>query len=304
MKPTVVLIAGPTASGKSAVALGLAARTGGVVINADSMQVYRDLRILTARPSETETAQAEHVLYGHVPGEADYSVGRWLFEAETALASARQAGRLAIIIGGTGLYFRALTVGLSAIPAIPEAIRAQVRSDAEPLAAGALHAKLAAIDPVTAARLKVNDRQRIVRGLEVMAATGRSLTAWQAETGAPLLDPAHCARLVLDPERETLNRHIDARFDAMIEEGALDEVGALLARGLPQDRPILKSLGVPALARHLMGDTGLAEAVSAGQQDTRRYAKRQQTWFRTQMPDWPRAAPEVALDTLLQILKA
>ena len=299
MKPSVVLIAGPTASGKSAVALGLAARTGGVVINADSMQVYSDLRILTARPSPREAAQAEHVLYGHVPGACDYSVGRWLDEATAALAAARQAGRLAIVIGGTGLYFRALTVGLSAIPAIPDMVRAEVRGEAEALAAPELHQRLADVDPVTAARLKVNDRQRILRALEVMAATGRSLTDWQAETGAPLLAAVDQVRLVLDLDRDALNARIDARFHAMMEEGALAEVEALLAQGLAQDRTILKALGVPALARHLAGAASLAEAIGAGQQDTRRYAKRQQTWFRTQMPDWPRAAPGAALDSLL-----
>ncbi len=295
-----VLIAGPTASGKSALALALAARTGGVIINADSMQVYGDLRVITARPSTEDEAHAPHLLYGHVDAAADYSVGRWLDDAATALNEAGE--RLPIIVGGTGLYFRALTQGLAPIPAVPEEVRQAVRASAEGDATVILHARLATRDPETAVRLQPRDRQRILRALEVMEATGRPLSQWQQETHQPLLDPAACVRLVLEVEREMLKRRIDARFETMMAEGALAEAERLAARHLPVDRPLLKAHGAPALMRHLRGEIGLDEAVAEGQSDTRRYAKRQVTWFRHQMPDWQRSPPEDAPDALARTL--
>lgn len=304
MKPEAVLIAGPTASGKSAVALALAEQTGGVVINADSMQVYGDLRIITARPTVEEEARVPHRLYGHVDADADYSTGRWLDDALTTLAAARAERRLPIFIGGTGLYFRVLTQGLAAVPAIPEELRATLRNDAEGLADTTLHQRLAARDPAGAARLASADRQRVLRALEVVEATGRPLAAWQSEQGPAPLAPERCARLVLEVEREQLRARIDARFEAMMAAGALDEVAALAARRLPPERPVLKAHGVPALTRFLNGDMTREAAIADGQGDTRRYAKRQVTWFRHQMADWPRAHPEGALAHLLAALAA
>lgn len=297
--PDAVLIAGPTASGKSALAISLAQATGGVVINADSMQVYRDLRILTARPSEAEEREVSHLLYGHVDGGADYSVGRWIEDAAAALAAVRHAGRLPIVVGGTGLYFRALTQGLSPIPAIPDAVRQRVRHEAEGESSAILHARLATQDPLTAISLRPSDRQRIIRALEVVEATGRPLAEWQGIEGEQILAPTRCLRVVLDIDREVLKARIDGRFDAMLAAGALDEVRALAARGLPRDRTILKAHGAPALTRHLAGEISLAEAAAEGQADTRRYAKRQQTWFRHQMADWDRVAVAEALPWLL-----
>lgn len=298
-KPDAVLIAGPTASGKSALAIALAERTGGVVVNADSMQVYADLRVITARPSPDEEARCTHRLFGHVDADADYSVGRWTQDAAQTLAALRAAGRLPIIVGGTGLYFRALTQGLAPVPAIPDAVRLRVRQEAEADSSQILHARLATRDPLTAFGLRPTDRQRILRALEVVEATGRPLAEWQAQAGAPLLDAERCLRLVLDVDREALRACINRRFAQMLEAGALLEVEALMGRDLAPDRTILKAHGVPALMRHLRGDIDLSAAAEEGQSDTRRYAKRQQTWFRHQMPDWERHAPETALSALL-----
>lgn len=300
--PDAVLIAGPTASGKSALALAVAQATGGVVINADSMQVYRDLRILTARPSEEEERSVAHLLYGHVDGDTDYSVGRWTEDAAAALTAVRNAGRLPIVVGGTGLYFRALTRGLSPIPAIPDAVRQRVRQEAEADTSAVLHARLATRDPLTAIGLRPTDRQRILRALEVVEATGRPLAEWQGIGGDPLLSPERCLRLVLDMDRDTLWGRIDGRFSAMLDAGALDEVRALAARGLPAGRPLLKAHGVPALMRHLRGEMSLADAAAEGQSDTRHYAKRQQTWFRHQMPDWHRVTVDAALPFVMDQL--
>lgn len=297
--PDAVLIAGPTASGKSALAISLARETGGVVINADSMQVYRDLRILTARPSEAEEREVAHLLYGHVDGSADYSVGRWVEDAAAALAAVRNAGRLPIVVGGTGLYFRVLTQGLSPIPPIPDEVRQRIRREAEAESSAILHARLATRDPLTAIGLRPSDRQRIIRALEVVEATGRPLAEWQGIGGASILSVSRCLCVVLDMDRETLRGRIDGRFDLMLEAGALEEVRALAARGLPADRTILKAHGAPALMRHLKGEISLSEAAAEGQADTRRYAKRQQTWFRHQMADWERLPVEDALPRLL-----
>lgn len=298
-KPEAVLIAGPTASGKSALAIALAERTGGVVVNADSMQVYGDLRVITARPTLDEEARCTHRLFGHVDADADYSVGRWTEDAAQTLAEIRAAGRLPIFVGGTGLYFRALTQGLAPVPAIPEEVRLRIRQEAEADSAQVLHARLATRDPLTAFGLRPTDRQRILRALEVVEATGKPLAEWQAQAGAPLLEGAGSFRIVLEVERDALRARIDRRFAEMLEAGALSEVEALLRRGLAPDRTILKAHGVPALMRHLRGEMDLAAAAAEGQADTRRYAKRQQTWFRHQMPDWERHAPETALPALL-----
>jgi tRNA dimethylallyltransferase len=298
-KPTLVLIAGPTASGKSALAMKVAEAVGGVVVNADSMQVYRDLRLITARPSQEEEARVPHRLYGHVDAVETYSVGRWLAEAGAVVADARREGRVAILVGGTGLYFKRATGGLAAIPAIPEGIRSALRARLANEGAPALHAELAQRDPAAAARLHPEDRIRIVRALEVLEATGRPLGEWQRENEAPLIDPTTARKVFLAPERAELRRRIEQRFDAMLAAGALEEVRALAARHLDPNLPVMKAHGVPWLIRHLRGEMTLETAAEESKADTRRYAKRQFTWFRNQLPDWPWAKPEAALDLLL-----
>jgi tRNA dimethylallyltransferase len=296
-----ILIAGPTASGKSALALAVARETGGVIVNTDSMQVYRDLRVITARPSVEEEAQAPHRLYGHVDASENYSVARFLADTAAVLAEAQASGLLPVFVGGTGLYFKALTRGLSKVPPVPQEIRDAVRARLEADGPQALHAELAQRDPGIAARLKPADRSRIARALEVIEATGRSLDDWNRENGTPLLDPAHAVKLFLAPERETLYARIDARFDAMMQDGALEEVRVLAARKLDPLLPAMKAHGVPWLIRHLNGEIPLDEATHHARLDTRHYAKRQFTWFRHQLADWARVAPEDGLTAALRM---
>lgn len=298
-KRRAVLIAGPTASGKSALALQLAERIGGVIINADSMQVYRDLRIITARPSAADEARVPHRLYGHVDAAENYSAGRWLTDARVTLETVAAAGHIPILVGGTGLYFKLLTGGLAAIPPIPADLRAVIRARITTEGAPALHAELQRRDPITASRLHPGDRSRLVRALEVLEATGRPLTDWQQENLPPVLDPAATARVFIAADRDTLRARIEARFDAMLAAGALDEVRALAARGLDPSLPAMKAHGVPWLIRHLGGEITLEEAAAQAKADTRRYAKRQFTWFRNQLPDWPWEPPERAFDRLM-----
>ncbi|MCA6122172.1 tRNA (adenosine(37)-N6)-dimethylallyltransferase MiaA [Bradyrhizobium sp. WSM 1704] len=293
-----VLIAGPTASGKSALATALAQRTGGVVINTDSMQVYRDLRIITARPTPSEEALVPHRLYGHVDAAVNFSAGAWVSDAAAVLAEARAARRLPIFIGGSGLYFKALTRGLSAVPPIPLHAREAVRARLEQHGVEALHAELARRDPVSAERLKPRDRTRIARALEVVEATGRALPDWHREGLPPLLPPGEFCAVFLAPERDALYARIDARFGAMLETGALDEVAALAARKLDPLLPAMKAHGVPALIRHLAGEISREEAAEIGRADTRHYAKRQYTWFRHQLPEFDWVAPEAAAEWL------
>jgi tRNA dimethylallyltransferase len=280
-----LLLMGPTASGKSALALALAGRIGGEIVNADSMQVYRDFRVLTARPSEAEEAEAPHHLYGHVDAGALYSTGRWLTEALAAIEAIRARGATPIIVGGTGLYFKALTQGLAAMPAVDPELRARLRERAALEGAPALHAELARRDPATAARLEPNDAPRLLRALEVLEATGESISALQAATKPPLARE-QWAGLALTPAREALYGAIDARFAAMLEAGALDEVQAFAARGLDSALPAMKAHGAPALMAHLRGELTLAAAAEIAQRDTRRYAKRQFTWIGGQMREW------------------
>ncbi|MDI2059357.1 MULTISPECIES: tRNA (adenosine(37)-N6)-dimethylallyltransferase MiaA [Bradyrhizobium] len=293
-----VLIAGPTASGKSALALELAQRTDGVVINTDSMQVYRDLRIITARPTAGEEALVPHRLYGHVDAGVNFSAGAWVADAAKVLGEARAQGRLPIFIGGSGLYFKALTRGLSAVPPIPADVRDDVRARLEQRGVEALHAELAERDPVSAERLKPRDRTRIARALEVVEATGRPLPDWHREGLPPLLPPGDFHALFLAPERETLYARIDARFGVMLDTGALDEVAALAARGLDPLLPAMKAHGVPALIRHLKGEISREEAAEIGRADTRHYAKRQFTWFRHQLPEFEWVVPEAGREWL------
>ena len=289
-----VLIAGPTASGKSALALEFADKARGVIINADSMQVYRDLRIITARPSLAEEARVAHRLYGHVDAAANFSVGAWVGDASAALAEARAQNQLPIFVGGSGLYFKALTRGLSAVPPIPPEIREGVRARLERDGVEALHTELARRDPQSAERLKPRDRTRIARALEVIEATGRSLGDWHRDGLPPLLPPGTFSAVFLAPDRDQLYARIDARFDTMIKDDAVAEIAALAARHLDPQLPVMKAHGVPPLIRHLRGEITLEEAAVIGRADTRHYAKRQFTWFRHQLPEFEWVNPEQA----------
>jgi tRNA dimethylallyltransferase len=289
-----VLIAGPTASGKSALALALAQKHGGVIINTDSMQVYRDLRVLTARPTLEEEALGPHRLYGSVDAAVNFSAGAWVNDAAAVLAEVRAQNRLPIFIGGSGLYFKALTRGLSTVPAISPDVRDDVRARLERDGPEALHAHLALRDSVSAERLSPRDRTRVARALEVVEATGRSLTDWHRDALSPLLPPEETTALFLSPDRDALYARIDARFDVMLQAGALDEVAALAARNLDPLLPAMKAHGVPALIRYLAGEISLEEAAVIGRADTRHYAKRQFTWFRHQLPEFQWMTPEEA----------
>jgi tRNA dimethylallyltransferase len=299
-----LLIAGPTASGKSALALALAEKLGGIIINADSMQVYRDLRVITARPTPEEEARVPHLLYGTVDAAENYSVGRWYSDARAAIAAAEAARRLPILVGGTGLYFKVLTRGLAAIPPIPPEIRAAVRTRLQAQGPEPLHRELMRLDPAAATRIRPQDRPRISRALEVIEATGRTLSDWH-QVGMPaVLDPADAAKVFLVVAREQLYRHIDARFAAMVAAGALAEVAALDARRLDPQLPAMKAHGVPWLRRHLKGEIPLEEAVAGAQRDTRQYTKRQHTWFRHQLPDWswlPVAEAPAVIEQLMRL---
>jgi tRNA dimethylallyltransferase len=289
---TPILVAGPTSSGKSALALRLAQTHDGVIINADSMQVYRDLRIITARPTPPEEATVPHRLYGHVDAAENYSVGRWCVDASAALAEATRNGWRPILVGGTGLYFKALTQGLAAVPPVPADVRAVVRMRLKDEGIALLYEELSQRDPETASRLMPADRARITRALEVVLATGRSLTEWHRHGLKPAVDATRAIKIFLKVEREELYRRINARFDAMLAAGALEEVRALAARRLDPNLPAMKAHGVPWLIRHLNGEISLDEAAEGGKRDTRRYTKRQGTWFRHQLPDWMWVVPE------------
>ncbi|MEM6489690.1 MAG: tRNA (adenosine(37)-N6)-dimethylallyltransferase MiaA [Pseudomonadota bacterium] len=302
-----ILIAGPTASGKSALALALAERLGGAVINADSQQVFADWRVLTARPSAADEARAPHHLYGHVALEAAYSVGRWLAELAPLLARLDAEGRPAIVVGGTGLYFAAATEGLAEIPPTPAAVRAEVDALVAAEGPARLAARLAAADPATAAGLDLANPARVRRAWEVLRATGRGLAAWQADPAPPLIPQAR--RLALMPEPAWLDARIALRFGAMVAGGALAEAVAvrahLLATGQTADAPLpgLKALGARELIACLEGRMALDAAVEAATLATRRYAKRQRTWIRGRMADWPRltrapADPDDAAEAL------
>jgi len=297
-QPVAILIAGPTASGKSALALALAEKIGGTIVNADSMQVYRDLRIITARPSPADEARVPHRLYGHVDAAVNYSTGQWLRDVGAVLGEIAGQGRVPILVGGTGLYFKALTSGLAAVPPIPAEIRAQVRGRMQDEGAAPLYAELLQRDPATAYRLMPNDRSRISRALEVIEATGRSLAEWHKEGMPPLIDPTRAAKVFLNVERKELVSRMAMRLGAMLQSGALEEVKRLAARKLDPALPAMKALGVPWLIRYLKGEMTMEEAVAGTLMDTRRYAKRQLTWFRNQMKDWPWMSADSALETL------
>jgi tRNA dimethylallyltransferase len=285
MTSRIWLIAGPTASGKSALALRLAQATGGEIVNADALQLYADLRLLSARPSPEEEAIAPHHLFGVADGADGWSVGRWLRAATGVLDDIAARGRTAIVVGGTGLYFKALTEGLADIPAIPAKARAEAADLFDQAGEAAVRERLKAADPAAETRIAPGDRTRLTRALEVWLATGQALTAWQADT-RPALDGWKA--VALEPDRAALYARCDARLEAMVREGALEEVARLTARGLPPNQPVMKAVGVRELAAHLAGELSLDEALALAQQETRRYAKRQLTWIRNQTPDWPR----------------
>jgi tRNA dimethylallyltransferase len=279
--PRVVVVAGPTASGKSALALTLAEALSGEVINADSIQCYRDLPILTARPTAAEEARAPHRLYGFLEPTALLSAAAWAERAAAAIIAATDAGRMPIVAGGTGFYLKALMEGLADIPPVPAEIRAETHELIKTIGAAALHARLMARDPVTAARLKPTDTQRIARAWEVLEATDTPLSTWQAQPPTPPL-AASFTGILVQPPREALYAACDARFRAMLAQGAVAEVKALLARGVPKATPVMRALGAQELAAHLQGRLSLEEATTKAQAVTRQYAKRQSTWFRHQ----------------------
>jgi tRNA dimethylallyltransferase len=284
MKVDAVLIAGPTASGKSAAALELAEEIGGMVINADSMQVYREAPILTAQPSEADKARVPHLLYGHVSAREVYSVGRWRDDAARAIDEAKAMNRVPIFVGGTGMYFMALTDGLANIPPTPPEIRDAARALLDDIGVEALHAKLTDRDPVTAAKLRPSDPQRVLRAFEVFEATGRPLAEWQGAPSAPLLKDARLASFVLDPPRPELRLRIAARFGAMLDVGGLNE--ARLLEDLDPALPAAKLLGLRPLQALAAGTLTRAEALDAAITATRQFAKRQMTWFRHRMPHY------------------
>ena len=298
-----VLIAGPTASGKSALGIKLAQGLDGVVINADSMQVYRDLRVITARPAPAEEAEAPHRLYGHVDAAVNFSVGRYMADATQVLQEIK-GRKLPIFVGGTGLYFKALTEGLSDMPPVPEEVREQVRRDSEGLETPELHRLLSERDPETARTLRPSDRLRVQRALEIFAATGQPLVSFHGARQPGPFAAIPVIKLFLAPDRNELRRRIDARFLAMMDQGALDEVRALGERNLDPMLPAMRAHGVPGLLAHLRGEIPLDEAIAKGQGDTRRYAKRQFTWFRHQLPDWQWVEPERGFEAVMAQLNA
>jgi tRNA dimethylallyltransferase len=291
-KQDAILITGPTASGKSALAVRLAREHDGVVVNADSMQVYDTLNILTARPQPEDMGGIDHRLYGHVSAGAAYSTGDWQREATGLVAEFRARGKLPVFVGGTGLYFRALTGGLADMPVIPDDIRERVRGRLAAEGAEALHRDLAERDPQTAARLKPGDGQRILRALEVLETTGKSISAFQAAAGPAVIDPERAEKFIVLPDRTVLATRINRRFGTMLKSGAVEEVKALLALDLSPAMPVMKAIGVPQIAAMLAGELSEAEVIERGAAATRQYAKRQMTWFRNQLDDsWQRIDP-------------
>ena len=290
--PRAILIAGPTASGKSDLAIALAERFGGTIVNADSMQIYADLRVLTARPSSADEARVPHVLYGHMQACEAYSAGHYARDAANALAALKTQQRLPIIVGGTGLYFKVLLEGLSPVPEIDPPIRQKWRKAADVENAGALHAQLATLDPEMAARLAPGDRQRIVRALEVLEQTGRSLARWQETEGMPILASEDVAKFVVAPPRDVLHARAETRFEKMLDAGAVEEVRALLAQDLDPSLPALRALGVGPIGAWLRGEHDRKTALAQGKAETRQYIKRQSTWLKKNMMSWKQTSAQ------------
>ncbi|MEO9969669.1 MAG: tRNA (adenosine(37)-N6)-dimethylallyltransferase MiaA [Hyphomonadaceae bacterium] len=287
-----ILIHGPTASGKTALAIRLAEHYRGEVVNADSMQVYSGLNILTARPSAKELSAVPHHLFGHVDPGSYYSTGHWLEEAGVAIADIRRREKVPIIVGGTGLYLLALTQGLSEIPPVPEDVRADVRCIARDEGGAGLMRRLEKVDAETAATLKIGDKQRLARAYEVWMATGKPISAFRGKRSRPILDAGDWLGVALTPPRAKLYARIDRRFGAMMIEGAMDEARSLVTRQLDPQLPVMKAHGMPWLAAYLRGDMSAEDAAENAKRDTRRYAKRQFTWIGRQFPFWPRIPSE------------
>ncbi|TIM23777.1 MAG: tRNA (adenosine(37)-N6)-dimethylallyltransferase MiaA [Mesorhizobium sp.] len=298
-----ILIAGPTASGKSALALDLAERRGGVVVNTDSMQGYSVLDVLTARPEAADLARAPHYLYGHVHPATAYSTGAWLRDVMKLIEDGTFSERPVIFVGGTGLYFRALAEGISEMPDIPQRVRDRWRYELKEQGAVKLHSLLLREDSAAAMMLKPTDSQRVVRALEVLDASGRSILEWQAERGQPLIDRESARFFVIEPDRAALVARIDKRFDQMLDKGALDEVKRLAALGLDPELPAMKAIGVRELQAAMAGEIGFPEAIERAKIATRQYSKRQTTWFRHQLgPEWLRLRPGDDLETTISAL--
>lgn len=287
--PLIELIAGPTASGKSALAMARAREIGAVILNADSQQLYADLRVLTARPSIEDETEIEHRLYGVADAGEAWSVGRWSRAVMPILSELAEAGRPALLVGGTGLYFSALTKGLADIPDVPVEVRDTVEQAFDAEGEAAFRSRLSTLDPQAAQRIEMGDRQRLIRAMAVATHTGRALSEWSSDT-TPLLAPGSWTGSVVEPDRAALYDRGNRRVESMIEHGALDEVQALLRRNLDPTLPAMKAVGVRELSAHLGGSISRDDAIAATQQATRNYAKRQLTWFRNQTADWPRAA--------------
>ena len=302
MKPA-ILIHGPTASGKSELSVALAKRVDGEVINADSMQVYRDLRVISARPAAAEMDGVEHHLFGHIEAAERYSTGRWLDDVKPIVAKVQRRGKVPIIIGGTGLYHLALTEGLSEIPPVPEDVRADVAEIYKAGGVAGLREKLEQVDLETAKRLGEGDRQRLSRALEVWFATGRSISSFQGKKGKPILEPSEWIGVALTPARARLYSRIDRRFEGMLMEGAMEEARGLAAQNLPEDLPAMKAHGIPWLLGYLRGEISAESAAENAKRDTRRYAKRQFTWIGRQFPFWPRI-PSLSLEDRLRVILA
>ncbi|MEM0898812.1 MAG: tRNA (adenosine(37)-N6)-dimethylallyltransferase MiaA [Pseudomonadota bacterium] len=287
MSNNIVLIAGPTASGKSAKALELACERNARIINCDSMQVYSTLRVVTARPSDDDHGTVPHDLYGHVHPSQDYSTAVWLEDVRSVMTGA--GDQPLIFVGGTGLYFKALCEGLSAIPPIPAQVRDRVRYRIGEEGAPKLHRLLRSIDPMLAMQIKPGDTQRVARAIEVFEATGKTLSWWHSQKAKPLIDANAAEKFILEPSRAVLHQRINSRVEKMLNEGAIDEVQKITALGLSPDKPAMKAIGVPEIANYLSGEMSKPALIDQMQAHTRQYAKRQSTWWRNQMgPDWQR----------------
>ncbi|MEM6899568.1 MAG: tRNA (adenosine(37)-N6)-dimethylallyltransferase MiaA [Pseudomonadota bacterium] len=302
MQPA-ILIHGPTASGKSALAAAVAKNIGGEVVNADSMQVYRDLTILTARPNEDDMGGVPHHLFGHVDAATRYSTGKWLDDVSAIMRDIEHRGKIPVLVGGTGLYFLALTAGLSEIPPVPEDIRADVRTIAAEEGGAGLKARLSEVDPESARRLAEGDRQRLSRAYEVWLATGKPFSAFTGNRKPPLLSDGEWLGVALTPPRSVLYGRIEARFDAMMTNGAMDEAKVLVERQIDPELPVMKAHGMPWLASYIRGDVSSEFAIQNAKRDTRRYAKRQFTWIGRQFPFWPRI-PSIDAQTREKVIFA
>ena len=302
MKPA-ILIHGPTASGKSALSVALAKRLDGEVINADSMQVYRDLRVISARPAAAEMDGIEHHLFGHIAASERYSTGKWLEDVKPVITKVQRRGKVPIIIGGTGLYHLALVEGLSEIPPVPEDIRGDVADIFKAGGIPALREKLEQVDRETAERLGEGDKQRLSRALEVWFATGKPISSFQGKKGRPILSEGEWMGVALTPTRSRLYSRIDRRFEGMLMEGAMEEARGLASQGLAEDLPAMKAHGIPWLIAYLRGEMSAEGAAENAKRDTRRYAKRQFTWIGRQFPFWPRI-PSLSIEDRLRVIHA